>query len=114
MRRFIDLQFRIDWPRGRYGYLPWNRADRTYGIMDKPHRARSRKYRGKIDLGKNWKVAYFEARHQKKNQFERFLDNLIDTVLHEVVHKFQPRRTLEAQAEKEASNFAMYGRWTRR
>lgn len=110
----VAYRYRVDWPRGRHGYLSWIRLERTYGIYDKAHKPRARKYIVKIDLGKNWKESEREAWWQKRNKFDTFLEVLIDTILHETVHAFQPKRLLERKAEAEAQKFAEIGRWTRR
>jgi O-methyltransferase involved in polyketide biosynthesis len=109
-----ELRFLVDWPRGRLGYLPWRRTDRAFAIIDKKHKRGARKFVVKTDLGKAWKDSQHDARLRHNNQFEEFLDTLIDDILHEVVHYYQSKFLRERQAEDEARKFAMYGRWTRR
>ena len=106
----VNVAWLLDWPRGRLGYLPWNRkarelADTTFNRRPCPV---------KVDLGKTWKIAEREGQAQKRGKFEMFLDELVDTVIHEYYHVFQPRYTREKRAEAGANLFAMYGRRTRR
>lgn len=107
-----ELRFLIDWPRGRRGYLPWPR--REFAIIDKKHKRGARKFVIKTDLEKTWKDSRLDARRSHRNQFDEFLDTLVDDILHEVVHHYQPKFMRESKAEREARDFAMYGRWTRR
>lgn len=106
----INVAWLLDWPRGRLGYLPWNRkarefADTTNGRRSCPV---------KVDLGKIWKTAERDGRNQKRRQFETFMDELVDTVIHEYYHVYQPPYTRKKKAESGAFQFAMLGRRTRR
>lgn len=111
----VEIQYRIDWPRGRLGYVPWwwSGAKRPFAIIDKRHRRGARKFVIKIDLEKAWKDSQRDARRSKKNKFQEFVDTLIDDILHEIVHHFQPKYMREWKAENEAKEFAKFGRWTR-
>ena len=110
----IDLRHRIDWPRGRLGYLPLSSPKRLPAVLDKVHKARARKQTAKIDLGKTWRIAHKEARVQKKSTFEKFIVELVDDITHEFAHAYEPKFTREKCGESEAQLFAMYGRRTRR
>lgn len=106
----IETQYLTDWPRGPLGYLARNRYDREFGTCDRRNR---NTVDIKIDIGRIWYRANRDAHLGRRQIVETFLMELIDTVVHEYAHAFQPKRVKEARKEAEAENFAMYGRRTR-
>jgi len=105
----LVVKYLIDWPRGSKGYVPWTRRltgscgvsnDRTKLVI-------------RVDLERVWKLGRQEARRFKKSQFDMFLDEFIDTVIHEYVHRFQPPYSEHKKYEEEALRFSKVGRWTR-
>ena len=57
---------------------------------------------------------YRVARKQHRSFSEVFIDELIDTIVHECAHAFAPSNLRYTKSEKMAQLFAMYGRRTRR
>ncbi len=98
----VEYRFLIDWPRGRYGYIPWTRRERTCGWTY---------YRGRgevevrIDLEATWKLAKLKARRKHRNQFQTFLSELVDDLAHETHHAYEPYWTRFRKAEHGAVLF---------
>src|SRR2546428_14041850 len=104
----VELRFRVNWPRGRLGYLPLSSRKRLAAVLDKIHRAGARKQIAKIDLGRTWRLATKEARAQKKNTFEKFIVELVDDITHELAHAYEPKFNRGQGGELRAELFAIW------
>ena len=73
-----------------------------------------RRFTVRVNIAWAWESACQDAARFHKNQFEQFLDEILDTLLHEFAHIYGPCNLKTIRGERMARAFAMYGRWTRR
>ena len=106
----LSFEIRIDKSRGRRKWYKGRELGECHGTL---HRNTSRNVKIVIDLEANWKNPRHEARRNHRSQFRLFMEELLDTIDHEVTHAFQPVRLPSRAAEREAEAFALAGRLSR-
>lgn len=106
MRRLrVDVAFDIS-----NGQLPCSR--RLFGFC---HAPQDRRFTASIvyDLEKHAKVARRAARKTHGAWFKEFMDEFVDTTVHEFVHFNEPPYARTHKSEKMSELFAKWGRKTR-
>ena len=103
----VEYRFLIDWPHGKYGYVPWTHRERECGCTY--NRGRGLK-EVRVDLERTWKRSRQKARRVHRNQFQAFMSELVDDLAHETHHAFEPYWTRWDKGERGAKLFASYAR----